>query len=103
MGNKGMLLADYDRHVLLPEKDFAGYAAPPLSIPDSIGHHAEWVEACKHRGTTTCRFEYSGLLAETVALGNVAYRMGQKLEWNARALKVTNCREADALLHPSKV
>lgn len=100
VGDKGMLLADYDRHVLLPEKDFAEYAAPPPSIPDSIGHHAEWVEACKHRGTTTCRFEYSGPLAETVALGNVAYRVGKKLEWNARALKVTNCREADTLLRP---
>ena len=31
-------------------------------------------------------------------LGNVAYRVGQKLEWDAKRLKATNCREADAFI-----
>ena len=100
VGKKGMLLADYGRYVLLPEKDFATFMPPNPSLPESIGHHAEWVEACKTRGATTCNFDYSGPLAETVALGNVAYRTGKKLDWDARRLKATNCPEADALLHP---
>jgi len=33
-----------------------------------------------------------------VLLGNVAYRIGRKLEWDAKHLKATNCREADALI-----
>jgi len=28
-------------------------------------------------------------------LGNVAYRVGQKLEWDAKALKAVGCPEAD--------
>ena len=28
IGSKGMVLADYGRHVLLPEKDFAGFQRP---------------------------------------------------------------------------
>jgi predicted dehydrogenase len=53
VGEKGMLLADYDRHVLLPEKDFAGFTPPKPSIPESIGHYNEWIEACKNGTPTT--------------------------------------------------
>jgi predicted dehydrogenase len=94
IGEKGMVLSDYSNHVLLPEKDFAGFERPKPFIPDSIGHHKEWIEACKHRGTTTCRFDYSGPLTETALLGNVAYRTGKKLEWDAKGLKAKNAPEA---------
>jgi hypothetical protein len=33
-------------------------------------------------------------------LGNVAYRVGKKLEWDPVAMKATNCPEADALIKP---
>ncbi len=98
VGSKGMLLADYDRHVLLPEKDFAGFKRPEPFIPESIGHHLEWLEACKTGEKTTCNFDYSGALAETVLLGNVAYRSGKKLAWDAKRAAVTNTREADKYL-----
>ena len=43
------------------------YGDPPKpSIPRSIGHHREWIEACKRGGPTTCNFDYSGTLAEAV-------------------------------------
>lgn len=96
IGAKGMLLADYGRHVLLPQKDFAGFVPPKPFIKDSIGHHKEWIEACKTRGTTTCNFDYSGALAETVLLGNAAYRAGcKKLEWDAARLRAKNCPTAE--------
>lgn len=98
VGEKGMVLADYGRHVLLPEADFKDFQPPAPTIPDSIGHHNEWIEACKTGGPTTCNFDYSGALAEAVQLGNVAYRAGQKLEWDPKALRATNCPEADALI-----
>ena len=93
VGDKGMLLCDYDRRVLLPEKDFAGFVPPTHTIPNSIGHHAEWIQACKTGGATTCRFDYSGPLTEAVLLGNVAYRAGKKLEWDAARLKAKNSPE----------
>ena len=98
VGKKGMLLADYGRHVLLPEKDFEGFAKPAPFIKDSIGHHKEWVEAIRLGGTTTCRFDYSGPLTETALLGNVAYRVGKKLEWNFEKMSASNCPDADALI-----
>ncbi len=100
VGAEGMLLADYDRYVLLPEKDFAGFTPPDPFIPDSIGHHAEWIEACKTSGPTTCNFDYSGALTETVLLGNVAYRSGRKLQWDAGNLEITNAPEAMKFINP---
>ncbi len=98
VGDKGMLLSDYGRHVLLPEKEFAGYQAPAPTIPPSKGHHAEWIHACKTGEPTTCDFEYSGWLTEANHLGNVAFRVGKKLEWNAEKLTCPNAPEADQYL-----
>lgn len=94
VGDKGMLLADYGNHVLLPESDFVDFQRPAPSIPDSIGHYAEWIEACKSGGPTTCNFDYAGALTETVLLGNVAYRSGKKLLWDSKNLVATNAPEA---------
>lgn len=99
IGEKGMLLSDYGRYKLLPEDQFKGFVPPPQTIPASIGHHAEWIAACK-AGTpnTTCDFSYSGVLSECVLLGNVAYRSGKRIEWDAQNLRVTNAPGANALL-----
>jgi hypothetical protein len=99
IGQKGMLLADYGRHQLLPEAQFTGFRPPEKTIPDSIGHHAEWIRACKTGEPTTCNFDYSGTLAETVLLGTVAHRVGRKLQWDAENLKAVGCPEADRFIH----
>ncbi len=98
VGDKGMLLADYDRHVLLPEEQFKDFVPPEPFIPDSPGQHREWLDAIIHGTPTGSPFSYAGLLTITNHLGNVAYRTGQKLEWDAAALKATNCPEADRFL-----
>jgi hypothetical protein len=66
-----------------------------VKIPDSIGHHKEWTEACKTGAKPTCSFDYSGPLTEAALLGNVSYRSGQKIVWDAKRLKSTNTREAE--------
>ena len=98
VGERGKLWADYGTWRLYPEGDFAGYKPPEPTIPRSIGHHAEWIVACKTGSPTTCNFDYSGALSEAVLLGNVAYRVGQRLAWDSASLKATNCPEADRYL-----
>lgn len=99
VGSKGMLISDYNRHQLLPEENFVDFQRPAPFIPDSIGHHEEWIAACKTGGLTTCNFDYSGALTEAALLCNVALRAGEKLTWDAKALKAVNCAKADVFIH----
>jgi predicted dehydrogenase len=95
VGDDGMLAADYGKLVLLPEEKFKDYQRPPQTIPASPGHYREWIIACKTGSPTTCNFDYSGKLIEHNLLGNVAYRLGRKLEWDHQNLRATNAPEAD--------
>lgn len=97
VGEKGMLLASYGGYKLLPEEKFQEFTPPPQFIPNSIGHHQEWIQACKTGAPTTCNFKHSGALTETVLLGNVAYRTGKKIQWDRHAFK-TDHEEANRLL-----
>jgi predicted dehydrogenase len=99
IGDKGMLLSDYRKHVLLPETDFADFQRPEPFIPKSLGHHAEWIHACKTGAPTTCNFEYAGWLTEANHLGNVAFRAGKKLEWDAQNLCAKNAPEIEPMIH----
>jgi predicted dehydrogenase len=99
VGEKGNLLADYGRHQLLPEDKYKDFVRPEPFIPNSVGHHKEWVLACKTGSPTTCNFDYSGALTEAVLLGNVAFRTGQKIEWNTKKMRATNTRAADEFIH----
>lgn len=98
VGEKGMLLADYGRYLLLPEAEWKEFQPPAPTIEPSIGHHAEWIRACKGEGETTCSFAYAGLLSEAILLGNVAYRVGKPMSWDGAAGRSPDVPEAQALL-----
>lgn len=98
IGDNGMLLSDYGKHVLLPEENFREFTRPEPFIPPSLGHHQEWIHAAKSGDPTTCNFDYAGWLTEANHLGNVAYRVGRKLEWDAEQMKATNAPEADQFI-----
>ena len=98
IGDKGMILSNYDKHLLLPEKNFEGFVPPAPYLPRVKEHHAEWIECCKTGKTPSANFNYAGMLTEANHLGNVAYRLGKKLEWDPAAMKVTNAPEADPLI-----
>lgn len=98
VGDQGMLLSDYDKHVLLPEEKFKDFKRPDPFIPDSPGHFQEWLIACKTGKPTGSNFEYAAALTIANHLGNVAYRVGKKLEWDPVALKAKNAPEADRLI-----
>jgi hypothetical protein len=84
-GEKGQLVADYSKHMLLPDEFGKSVVRPEKSIPASVGHHQEWIAAAKAGGPTTCNFDYAGRLTEAVLLGNVAYRGGGPVTWDAAA------------------
>jgi predicted dehydrogenase len=98
VGDDGMLLADYQRHLLLPEDKYRDFAKPAPFIPDSPGHHEEWLQAIRSGGTTGSPFSYAGPLTEANHLGNVAFRAGKKLLWDSKNLRITNDEAANRFL-----
>ncbi len=90
VGNDGMLLTGFSKYKLYPDEDFVNFKAPEPTIDPSPGFYKEWTNACKGGAAATCNFEYSGPLAETVLLANVAYRSKNQFKWNHNTLETGN-------------
>lgn len=98
VGSKGKALVPHGAAPqLLPEADFKDYEPPARSIKRVDSHYMEWTAACRSGavGTTGSTFDYSCPMTETVLLGNVALRVGKKIQWDAKNLKAVGCPEAD--------
>ncbi|MCI0641927.1 MAG: Gfo/Idh/MocA family oxidoreductase [Gemmataceae bacterium] len=81
---------------LLPEGDFQGFKAPEPVLPrNTVGHHGEWLRACKGGTPAMSNFvDYAGLFTETVLLGNVAMRVGKRVVWNSEKMQAVDLQEA---------
>ncbi len=103
VGDKGTMLVEGwggERPRLIPESRDRAYQRPPKTLPRSIGHHKEWIEACKTGSSTRSSFDFSGPLTEAVLLGSVCIRNGgEKLLWDSANLRITNAPAANAYLH----
>jgi predicted dehydrogenase len=97
-GEKAKLVANYGKYQLFPDEFAADFQAPAPTIAKSIGHHREWLEAIRTGGTPLCHFGYAGNLAETILLGNVAYRAGSPITYDAVSGKVTDVKAANQYL-----
>ena len=98
IGDKGKIIITEGGPRLTPESKMKDFHAPPKTLPRSIGHHAEWLEACKGGKPAGSNFEYAGPLAEAVLMGNLAVRLGKKIEWDSRNMRATNAPEAEGLI-----
>ena len=103
VGDKGKMLVkgwggEHPR--LIPESADKAYQRPPKTLPRSIGHYKEWVQACKTGSPTRSNFDFAGPLTEAVLLGSVCIRNGgDKLVWDSANLKITNDPDANKFLH----
>lgn len=85
---------------LIPAARHAAYQQPPRTLPRSVGHYQEWINACKTGSVTRSNFDFAGPLTEAVLLGMVSVRMGgEKLLWDSAKLKIPNLPEAEKFLH----
>lgn len=101
IGDKGKILGNK----IIPESRRQKYKEPPKSLPRSVGHYKEWLEACKGGKPGGSNFNWAGPLTEAVLLGNVALRARlredltrHRLLWDAPNLRITNLPEANEFL-----
>ncbi|MBI3414576.1 MAG: Gfo/Idh/MocA family oxidoreductase [Verrucomicrobia bacterium] len=108
IGKKGTLLTrDWhggetakDMFLLLPQKNFVGYVPPKPTLPRPVEHHQEWIQACKGGAPAGSNFAYASVLTEALLVGNVALRVGKKIEWDAAHMRAKKCPEADQFIRP---
>jgi hypothetical protein len=103
IGDKGRIYSDCPwntRFVLLPKGTFQSIkAGPPQMLSPSIGHHREWVEACKGNGKTFSGFEMGGPLTELMQLVNLATLVDGPVEYDTISGQVLNSKLANSLVH----
>ena len=101
-GEKGTILHDFYCGMvrIIPEAKLreAGVNKVPKRLKRSPGHMAEYIQACKGGDAPGANFQYAAALTTMVLLGNLSVRTGKKMEWDAKAQKVTNLPEANKWL-----
>jgi predicted dehydrogenase len=102
VGDKGVILCGgwSATPCLIPQSRRSEVSLPPATIPRSIGHRAEWVQACKDRKPQDAKagFWYSGPFTEALLVGNLATRLQKRIEWDGVNMKARNAPEADAII-----
>jgi predicted dehydrogenase len=93
-GTEATLVSGYNSHQILPEPG-REIKLPPVSLPRSVGHHREWINAIKTREQCSCHFEYGHRLSTVGHLGNIALWTGERLRWDAEKEAITNHKEAN--------
>jgi len=82
---------------------FLGQKTEPYPIPPQ----KDWGREEVHKDFTTairtgkqppCHFGFAGPYAESYLMGNIALRVGHRIEWDSLAFRITNCREANQYL-----
>jgi predicted dehydrogenase len=98
IGSRGMLLCGFGKHRLLPAERFKDFKIPEPTLPPTPGFYQEWFNACKGGEPANCNFDYSGPMAETVLLANIAYRIQGGFGWDSANLKAQGNAEVDKYL-----
>jgi hypothetical protein len=71
---------------------------PRPDLPPDDAMYGGWIQGITTGSKPLCPFPYAGPLTEALLLGNIALRVGRRIEWDSAAFRVTNCEEANQYL-----
>jgi hypothetical protein len=101
VGEKGTIIAPYmGAPYLTDDKMQKEIKQPDETIPrvtaadGHSAHHEEWLNAILGGPEAASCFSKAGPLTETVLVGNLAVRSGERIEWDSAKMKVLNHRDA---------
>ena len=101
IGDHGTILAGFEggNPRLIPESKMKAFQPPPKTLPRSIGHYREFIEACKGGSVIpAANFEFESRVTEAVLLGNISLRSGEMVRWDSGNMKITNAPAAQPLV-----
>jgi predicted dehydrogenase len=103
VGDRGTILVTGwggENPALIPESRMREFQQPSRTLPRSIGHYEEWLQACREGTPTASSFQFGGPLTEALLLGTISVRLqGRMLHWDSEKMRVTNDEEANDYLH----
>ena len=105
VGNKGTLVIDRSGWEVIPEVRDGEYmveALPPRSGSSGLDAHAEnFVASIKGEATPNCPVDTAANTAINAHLGNIAYKLGRRVDWDADARQFTGDAEANDHIWPT--
>lgn len=90
-----------------PTREAESYSHKQEMMPDgswagsTLNIVRDFLDRVKDRGEPLCTLETGHRSTSFALLGNIAFRMGQRLEWDGEKERFTNCEKANELLHYS--
>src|SRR6266581_1609109 len=105
IGDRGKILCGFNgaSPALIPQSRMDAYKQPAKTLPRSPGNEREWLDACKGgKVKPGGNFEFEGMVTETLLLGNVAVRSGEKFTWDRAAMKANNSDFAQNYIRPER-
>ena len=105
VGSKGAILAPgwAGTPRLVPETAMQTFQRPEKTIPRSVGHRREWVDACRAGRPQDAKagFWYSAPFNEALLVGLLPLYAGKRIEWDARRMVATNAPEVNRFIRKS--
>jgi predicted dehydrogenase len=99
IGEKGILASGFTGGPrLLGERSHKDFTPPSKSLPRTIGHYREWIEACKGGKPASCNFDFGSQLTEICQLGVSAQRSAKYLAYDAPTMRFSNDADANQYL-----
>jgi len=98
----GTLMADYGTMRIVPEGDRMKDAkVPEPSIPESKGHHREWLDAIRTREQPLCHVGYHYKMDVALGLANLSLKLGRSIDFDPKTETIIGDPEATRLARPT--
>jgi predicted dehydrogenase len=105
IGDRGKILCGFNggHPKLIPQARMDSFQQPAKTLPRSPGNEREWLDACKGGSVKPGgNFEFEGMVTETLLLGCVAARLGQKFSWDRANLRIDNSDKLQNYVRPER-
>lgn len=98
-GDKGTLICDYTtRSITINGETTEDLPSVEKTLPRSPGHQQNFIDAVKSRKQPESNLEYAREMTLPMHLALISWRLGRKLQWDAKKEKFRGDSEADNLL-----
>jgi len=102
-GLNGTIATDYGKHEIIPEGQrmtVEDAEKAPKVVPDSPGHHREWLDCIRTRKQPSCHVGYHHKINVAINLAMMALKLGRSVRFDPKTETIPNDAEAAKLINP---